>query len=152
MSFSPRRFAATLPSLSSKAVRGVTLFEALITVLLMSSAIAWALQANVTALRAAANSYTGLLVVKGVQEYYLEYTRSQPFASLQPNDTGFSFTTPATNPGGGLTAQRVWCYTQLENNDPQLKRVTIEVGWTDPDGRPRSSTVSTLISEGGLTN
>ena len=129
---------------------GFTLLEMLIAVLLVTVGVSWALQANVTSLRLAAQAHTALLAVKGVQEYSLEFLRSRPFNDATLVVGGpWPFTTP-TLTAGDLPGGNVQYWVDLVS--PNLKRVTVQVNWTDPDGRARSSAVSTLISCGGLTD
>ena len=132
-------------------MRGFTLLEMLLAILLLSSGIAVVLQLCWTNVRLTAQSYTSLLAIKGIQEYQLEYLHSVGFDDPALNvATDVSFTTPALNatpnvdqlPGGSAT------YTvQPEGGDPNLKRVTVTVNWTDQSNRSRSAVVSTLISK-----
>ena len=134
-----------------RARRAFTLLEVLLAILLLSVGIAVVLQFCWVNLRLAQLSYTNLVAIKGVQEYELEYLRSLTFNDPALNvATNVPFTTPALNatpnvdqlPNGSAT------YTvQLEGGDPNLKRVTVTVNWTDQNQRARSAVASTLISQ-----
>ena len=136
--------------------RGVTLLELLITVLIAAAAIAGTMQGVVSSLRLASETHTRLLAIKGVQEYYLEYLRSLPF---DHQDLAFGFRTgvitPALDPASGtdqLPDGRAQYWVDPDQGSQRLKRVTIQVDWTDAGGHGHSSVVSTLISCHGLTD
>ena len=129
-------------------------------ILILAVSVTTALQNTWLAMRLVTQAHNSLLAVKGVQEYQLEWLRSVSFddpafldvrTHISPDD----FLTPALDPNSGVEQlPGGWAqYTvQLEGADPDLKKVTMEVRWTDPDGRQRSSVLSTLISRDGLTN
>ena len=151
-SFSSRRVAS---------VAGVTLLEVLLASLVLSIGIAGMLQGIATGLRMNQRASAAFLVSKGIQEYQLERMRSWDFLTLASADTGVWIPVPLTGPSSDpALAQAI---ASLRNGqaqykvdpdpatpDARLKRVTILVSWTDPDGRARSSTISTLIGCRGL--
>ena len=136
---------------------GITLLEVLLVVLLLSGGIAWALQVTVSNLKVAGQTHNTLLAVRGVQEYQLELLRSWDFATVATKDTGawIPLTGADAPPAlGNLTNGQAQYRVDPEpsSGNANLKRVTIQVQWTDPDGRARSSVVTTYIGNNGLTD
>ncbi len=130
--------------------RAVTLLEVLLTILLVAVGTMVALQGMWSNLRLARQSHTTLVAIKGVQEYQLELLRSRPYTDSSLNPGTYAFTAPPLDSTSGvdqLPSGSAQYIVALEGGDPNLKRLTVTVGWTDPDGRIRSSSVSTLISK-----
>ncbi len=152
-----------IPPLRHRRSQGMTFFELLIMIVLLTGGIIWGLYANFLGLRVVAQSHTALLAVKGVQEYYLEYIRSLSFDQIggpgSPASLGGPFTITSTGASstwgapafGDLPGGQGWYWVQ-PGDDSNMKRVTVHVRWTDPDGRIRDSDLSTTISRSGLTN
>lgn len=129
---------------------GFTLLEMLVMILLLVSGAAWGLQANFTGLKLAAQTHSAFLAVKGVQEYYQEYLQGLGYSGLALC-ASCPFQAPALPSSGGTLLNGSGLYW-VEDVSPvsapdTLKRVTVQVTWTDPDGRLRTAVASTLISK-----
>lgn len=143
---------------SQQGLRGFSLLELLIALLLLTVGITTTVQTSWWGLRSSMQTQTEMLVVRGVQEYYMEMLRSKPFDQLVPmTATPGNMTTPVLPgdtsqssplekiPGGSADYAIV-------DQDPNRKLITIHVHWTDPDGRGRDSNVSTVVTNGGVSN
>ena len=151
---------------------GFTLFEVLVSALVLSIGIAFALQTTVIGLKLSQKSHNEVLVTKGILEYQLEQLRSLPWANLKgytDNVTPHDIPAPGmptppvmdctSNPvgdlcGGGVVQRaQFWVESYAGVGDSAaMRRVRIEVQWTDPDKHQRTPRITTLISCKGLTD
>ena len=139
---------------------GITLLEMLIATLVLSVGVVGILQTTSIGLKMTQHTHATLLAVRGVQEHELERIRNWSFAKLKTKaavNNWISLTGSESSSElnamlsalGGTAKYWIDSAPNLGTNS-SLKRVTVEVDWTDSTG-PRSSILSTWISCGGLT-
>jgi len=133
---------------------GLTLFEVLLAILLLAVGATALVQSVVNDLKFSQQGHETLLAIRGAQECQLEFLRSQNFTSGDlsiggPYAFGGSTCPTLSRLTGGQGRYRV--DASPENGDTNnIRRVTIQVDWTDAYGRSRSSVMSALILRGGL--
>ena len=136
---------------------GITLLEVLLAIMVIAVGVIGGLQATLANLRLADQTQSTLLAVRGVQEYTLEWLRSldvnAPELSTSPAEHSSIPTPPGPPPAlAALPGSNVRYWVEQEGGNPNLKKVTVEVLWSDPDTRSRSAVVTTLIGNNGLTD